>query len=222
MKESQGFISGDLNFLLLPGAPPFPGPTSVTYESLVHWLCGHDVSPAITDILGRCSELPNNGLFIAPHEPRILNKLAYPLRNAKGCYLLGNYLATIALCGYVAEMVATLLLELALPSEPSKNFDRLRQSQRIARLRSLRLLTKEDAQRFNLVSKIRNNYLHVWSEDHDHSRKDAASVFDLAVSLVVFGLGLSVSNSKLTLRPGLVEYLRQRGVFRPSDSDALG
>jgi len=220
MTEAQGYISCDLNFLLLPGAPPFPGPTSVTYESLVHWLCGHGVSPDLADILSRCSELPNNSLFIAPLEPRILNKLAYPLRNAKGCYLLGNYLATIALCGYVAEMVATLLLELALPSEPSKKFDRLPQSQRIARLRRLGRLTKEDARRFTLVSKMRNDYLHVWSEDHDQAHADAARVFDNAVSLVVFGLGLSVLNSKLALRPELVEYLRQRGVFRSSAPDA--
>ena len=51
--------------------------------------------------------------FAAPAEERILNKLVWPLRNAKASYMVGNYLGTIALCGMVSEMVAILLFDIS-------------------------------------------------------------------------------------------------------------
>jgi hypothetical protein len=44
-------------------------------------------------------------LVAVPAEQRILDKLAWPLRHAKASYMVGNYLAVIALYG-MAEMVA--------------------------------------------------------------------------------------------------------------------
>src|SRR5690349_11067494 len=48
-------------------------------------------------------------LFAPPDEATIMERLVWPLRHAKAAYVVGNYLATIALAGVVAEMTALLL-----------------------------------------------------------------------------------------------------------------
>lgn len=42
-------------------------------------------------------------LFAPPAQREILGKLIWPLRHAQNSYVLGNYLGTISLCGFVAE-----------------------------------------------------------------------------------------------------------------------
>ena len=41
----------------------------------------------------------------------VLKRIGFSLRGAKISYLLGNYLSTIALCGFVAEMTSILVYE---------------------------------------------------------------------------------------------------------------
>src|SRR5262245_11932797 len=64
--------------------------------------------------LGRYKEISGkiHLLPFVPGEPRILEKLVWPLRHAMGSYMTGNYLGTIAMCGMVTEMVAILIFEL--------------------------------------------------------------------------------------------------------------
>jgi len=44
-----------------------------------------------------------------------LEKVVWPLKSAKVCYCLGNYLACIAMAGLVGEMTAILTLEAKRP-----------------------------------------------------------------------------------------------------------
>lgn len=42
---------------------------------------------------------PSEGDFVFPNETTILENIVWPLRQAKACYVVENYLGTIALCG---------------------------------------------------------------------------------------------------------------------------
>jgi hypothetical protein len=63
-----------------------------------------------------------------------LDRLVWPLRHAKASYMVGNYLAVIALTGMVAEMVALLQWEVAeislncRPDDPGKREGIIRDS----------------------------------------------------------------------------------------------
>lgn len=46
---------------------------------------------------------------IVPHTKEIFERITKPLRSAKKYYCLGDYAATIALCGTVTEMLAILV-----------------------------------------------------------------------------------------------------------------
>lgn len=89
-------------------------------------------------------------LFAVPADPRILQKLVWPLRHAKVVFLVGNYLATISLTGIVAEMVAIFLFDVAVQSSKQElaeveaqaglfaaTFEKLSQDRRVKVLKTL-------------------------------------------------------------------------------------
>ena len=83
-----------------------------TPESVLRFLCPAEerFDFDIEKLLTRYRQISTETrIFFAPDEPRILDKLIWPLRNAKGAFMVGNYLGTITLSGLVAEMVAILL-----------------------------------------------------------------------------------------------------------------
>ncbi len=63
------------------------------------------------EILGKYIEVTPEelNLPIVPHSKEILERLLVPLKSAKKNYCLGDYSATIALCGIAGEMLAMLL-----------------------------------------------------------------------------------------------------------------
>ena len=105
-----------LSFPKLDGVPPaIPARDDATAEEVLEFLAGTEVANDIPAMVKRYREITAAAprLFAVPAEPRILEKLVWPLRQAKASYVVGNYLATIALCGMVSEMVAILLFETA-------------------------------------------------------------------------------------------------------------
>ena len=219
-----GKVTIDLNFMRLPG-PPIPGLPPLNHETTLRWLCGSNPSE-LEDILAREAELPN--VFAAPAEERILSRLAYPLRNAKGSYMLGNYLGTIALCGMVAEMVAILLWELAdvdISGQPmtakaeeqllGRRFEKLGQERRVKVLTGCGFLTDEAKRHFDTIRTTRSGHLHLWSKAAESLPDDARKCFTAATALVTFGLGLNIEQNKVVLRPQLLKYLQERGAYEP-------
>ena len=83
-------------------------------EAVLEFICIPGTGSDLKSLVERYREISTEKtrLFAAPYERRILDKLVWPLRNAKAAYMCGNYLSTIALCGMVAEMVAMLLFEI--------------------------------------------------------------------------------------------------------------
>ena len=213
---------------------PSPGePDSISAERIVSFLCPPgtlDDAQSLVERYKRISTGPT--LFAAPAEPRILEKLVWPLRHAKASYVVGNNLSVVALCGMVAEMVAMLLWKLAetklngraMTEEDEKallgsSFEKLSQDRRVRILKAYGIIASDVARNFDMIRLTRRQYLHLWSHDHGRLPEDAVKCFHAAIRLVIEAIGQDVNDGKLVLNPALVKYLERKGMFE-ADEDA--
>jgi hypothetical protein len=200
---------------------------SVTAEDVLQFLC-NPLNPldlqALTQRYKRIS-VEDPRLFAAPAEVRLLERLIWPLRQAKGSFMVGNFLGTISLCGMVGEMAAILIFDLAEVRVNSvvadearqkalfgSSFERLNQDRRVEVLRGNGLIDGRLKEAFDSIRTRRRRYLHLWSEDHAALEKDAIECFKAAVLIVVSALGFDVKDGKLIFRPQVFEYLKKHGV----------
>jgi hypothetical protein len=205
----------------------------VTAQSVLDFICTPGVGSDIESILSRYKtiSIERKRLLAAPNEQRILNKLIWPLRNAKAGYMCGNYLGVIALCGMVAEMVAIFLFEINIfqlnkrimsdndqKAVFGSNFEKLGQDRRINVLHTFGVIDDELRISFDTIRSIRRKYLHLWSQDHEKLPSDAVKCFEAAVLLVVSTIGQDLKDGKLLLNKGIIEYLEKK-LGRYSESD---
>jgi hypothetical protein len=169
-------------------------------------------------------------LFAPPAEGRILNQLIWPLRHAKACYVVGNYLATIALAGIVAEMTAILIHDLmdrlfnnrAMTPEDEaqiygRSFEELDQRRRIEVLRGYGALTAEAFEAFGRLRGTRKKHLHLAQlVDEKELSRDARAMFRDAVLVVAACIGQNMNDGKLVLTPQMMRYLERVGTVPPS------
>jgi hypothetical protein len=220
-----------------PTDPPSPSP-----EAFLDFLCPPGISCDPASLAMRYREIAQeeDRLFVVPAEPRILQKLIWPLRDAKAAYVIGNYLATIALGGMVAEMVATLLFDTAEASVNNRKmtasdqraifgreFEKLDQFRRIEVLYTYGIIDDTTKSAFDRIRTIRKKYLHLWSQDHADMPTDAVTVYHSALTIVVQAIGPDLREGGIVLKPGLVRYLEKAGVYKsaepkqsPGESDA--
>lgn len=205
-------------------------------DAIIGFLCPPGIPADLDSLVARYKEISTEPvrLFAAPAEPRILEKLVWPLRHAKGSYVVGNYLAVIALSGMVSEMVAILAWELGeatLGGHPMNasdqkalfgtTFERLGQERRVKVLAAYRMIDREAVGRFDTVREIRRKYLHVWSQDHDTLPRDSKACFHAAVALVTAIIGHDIKDGKMLLNPQLIKYLQKQGLCGPSEGDTV-
>ncbi|MGD0233390.1 MAG: hypothetical protein ABSC55_02515 [Syntrophorhabdales bacterium] len=198
-------------------------------EAFLDFICIPGIGSDSQSLIKRYREISTEKarLFAAPHEQRILDKLVWPLRNAKAAYMCGNYLETIALCGMVAEMVAMLLFEITefrLNNRPmsekdqasvfGRKFEKLGQDRRVQILAAYSIIDKDLVDAFEAIRTMRNRYLHLWSQDHEQLPLDAIKSFEAAVLLVVSAIGQNIKDGKLVLNPALVSYLERKGIYK--------
>ncbi len=210
------------------------GASQPKLESVIGFLCPPGIPADLDSLIARYKEISTEPvrLFAAPAEPRILEKLVWPLRNAKGSYVIGNYLAVIALSGMVAEMVAILAWDLGevtlgghLMSDDEQKalfgstFERLGQERRVKVLSTYRIIDEETVGRFDTVRVIRRKYLHIWSQDHDTLPTDSKACFHAAVALVTGIIGQDIKDGKIMLNPRLIKYLEKHGVCEPVEDE---
>ncbi|MBI2536544.1 MAG: hypothetical protein HYW06_06195 [Gemmatimonadetes bacterium] len=71
----------------------------VTADTVLAFACPPGTPSDVQSVTARYREISNEAvrLFIVPAEQRLIERLVWPLRSAKAAYMLGNYLATIAL-----------------------------------------------------------------------------------------------------------------------------
>jgi hypothetical protein len=197
-------------------------------EQILKFLCEPDTPRAVGDFVGRYRQISQDApkLFAAPAEARLLERLVWPLRHAKGSFMLGNYLGTISLCGMVGEMAAILVFDLSraqlnerpmdVPAQKAlfgSSFERLGQERRIEVLQAYGMTDEATAAHLTTIRTKRRRYLHLWSEDHARLEADAVACFRAAVSVVISALGIRVGeHGHLVLKQGILEYLEQHGV----------
>lgn len=223
----QGYIN-PLQFLEVDGPWHSMSKTEPTLENVLTFLCSPNTPSDLKAIIDRYREISieNPRLSIAPDEKSILTKLIWPLRYAKASYAIGNYLGTIALCGMVAEMITILTFDTTNFNINGKEmnesdqsslfgskFERLNQKRRVQVLKVYNLITYEESNLFDTIREIRNKYLHLWSQAHGELPKDAIKCFTSAIKIVVAGLGLSVTDGKVNLKPSIIKYMREHKMF---------
>lgn len=149
-------------------APSADPSRPVSSEAILEFLCVPGIGHSTWEIVDRYRrvsvETPR--LFAAPAEERLLDRLVWPLRQAKGSYMVGNCLGTISLCGLVAEMSAILFFDLeqvrlgdaALSVEQQaqafrgRTFEQLGQEARVAELKAQRLIDDRTKTAFDVIN----------------------------------------------------------------------
>ena len=205
----------------------------LTSESILQYLCPEGTPWQPEQIAERYRQVTEQSgrLIAAPAEPRILERLVWPLRHAKGCYMLANYVGTIALAGMVSEMVVMLIFELGdvkLNSQPidkkgqaalyGSEFEKLGQERRIKILAAHRLIDDPTAKDLNEIRFTRRRYLHLWSEEHSDLPEDASRCYGAALLLVVRLLNPQIIDGRVSINPSLMRYLQQRGIVSSEES----
>ncbi len=205
-----------------PWAKFFDSP--VTLENVLEYLCTPGIPSDIDAIICRYKEISVESprIFAAPVDERILSKLIWPLKHAKGSYALGNYIGSIALCGMVSEMVAIMLFDLhsfrinkqemdesIQQSIFGSKFEKLGQDRRVSILKTYGLISDEQKKIYDKVRNIRRKYLHFWSQSDAKIESDAVDCFTSTVKIVIDGLGLSIEDGKLILRPAIIRRLEE-------------
>jgi hypothetical protein len=204
----------------------------VDLNSILRFLSSLETDCTLNALVSRYREISieKERLFAVPGENQIMNKLVWPLRHAKGSYMLGNYLGTIALSGLAAEMLAMLIFEsfkIALKEKPfaeagqkvtsEKEFERWGQEKRIKKLLEYKLITKDMKQKFDNIREKRNKYLHLWSQADKSQPRDAISAYKSAVSLVATTIVHDVKDGIIYLNPLIAKYLQRSGVYISKD-----
>ena len=147
---------------------------------------------------------------IVPHTKEIFERLLRPLKSAKKNYCLGEYPATIALCGVVGEMLAILLWiinDVRLKGQPitekeeaglfGKCFEKLGQDQRLKILRTFGHINEQQYNSFDLIRRSRRPYLHLWTTNLTNEKEEALDIFKKTFQLFkeVTGIGLADAGS---------------------------
>jgi hypothetical protein len=216
------FLEVDEPWVAVKGASP-------KYEDILGFLCAPEIQSDIDSLVNRYKEISKEPkrLFAAPLEQNILTKLIWPLRYAKGCYMLGNYLGTISLCGMVAEMTAILIFEISSISINGRplderlqkgifgsSFEKLGQERRVEILLSYNLINDEMKSHFDVIRKIRRQYLHLYSKDYTSLAPDAVKAFNASVAIVVEVIGQDIKEGKIILKPAMQTYLLKKGILK--------
>jgi len=197
---------------------------SVTAKNILNYLCAPGIKSDVKSVIERYKQISTEEqrLLAPPVEPKLLEKLVWPLRYAKADYAIGNYIGTISLCGVTAEMLAILLFEISdirhnnKPVTKSRQkqmfgreFEKLGQERRVEVLCAYEVIDDSHTRAFDTIREIRRRYLHFWSETNLDVSKDAVKAFESAVSLVVQVIGQDVKDGKLYLNPTLLQYLQR-------------
>lgn len=165
--------------------------------------------------------LPISGtLYVIPLDKRLEEKLIVPLRQAYASFLLGNYLGTLGLCGMIGEMLAIFKFDISSLEIEGRimslddqralfgnNFERLGQERRIEVLHVYGVIKDDYARLLEKIRKIRNNYLHFWSRDHDQIENDAYQVLVATIEGIKKTFPQEFEDGKVLIGDEIVQYL---------------
>ena len=217
MKANAALIN-PLSFIAVDYPSPDGSTNKPTLEEVMGFLCPPETPSDIDSLVKRYRKISQvQPRLLFPDHPRTPEKIVWPLRQAIASYMVGNYLAVIALCGMVAEMVAIRLwnhedLAVDEKKEFGRKFHDLLHSEKIKILFRHKIITKENKHFFDDVRDTRNKYLHKWSKDHRRLPRDAIRVYRKTVRLVEISLGAQGFQDGAARLPGrLLRYLKKHG-----------
>lgn len=176
-----------------------------------------------SEVLERYTKISKDTyILFVPHSKKIKNKLLNPLRIAKKSYCLGDYLATIASCGMVAEMLALFLWNFSITKlndqeinlEMEENFfgskfENLGQERRLKILKEFGHINEDLFQQLNEIRGIRKNYLHFWSKEIPNEENDAFEVIKKIFKSFEEVMGLRLLSGKLSISRTLKRFYDQ-------------
>ena len=179
------------------------------------------------EILERYVEATEIHMSIVPHTKAIFQRLLKPLRSAKKCYCLGDYAATIALCGTVGEMLAILLWKInditfkgkPITEQDEKgifggSFENLGQDKRLRVLKTFGHINETQYKSFDDVRKKRKPYLHLWTADLRNEQDDALDVLKKSFQLFneVAGIDLADARTLKKVDHRLMKFLEEHEI----------
>lgn len=194
-----------------------------------------DIKNLSREVLDRYSELSSLDTYhpIIPHTESLISRLFGPLKSAKRCYCLGEYMAAMELSAHVAEMLALLVWEMSPVTYNGQGiedtferdvlgskFERLGQERRLGVLKGLGLLTEEHFEMFSFLKNTRRKYFHLWSGDFSNLQTDARECYFKAMELIKKILQISISGKQsgaVSMNPLLLKYMQAHGETINSD-----
>ncbi|WP_291163182.1 hypothetical protein [Gemmatimonas sp. UBA7669] len=204
----------------------------VSAEAVLRFATGIDVVSDLDSTIARYREISPEPmqLSFAPLDRRVDQKLISPLRAAKAAYMLGTPMATVALSGAVAEMVAVLIWEMAEVTVNGESittdlelalfgyaFEKLGQERRVSVLKAYGLIPHEAVDDFTQIRLLRKKYLHLWSQDYGSLTVDAVSCYHAAVRLAVRAIGQIGDGGMIALTGAMLRYLERAGHLEDTD-----
>ena len=198
---------------------------NVDLETVLGFLCWPGSDHSIDDVKSRYDYINriSNKLKFAPVEENLLEKVIWPLRQAKACFVLSNNIGTISICGFIAEMIVILLFNIsaihvdnkAISLEDQKNmfgdsFENLGQARRINVLYGFKLLDEKKRGILLEIKRIRNKYMHFLSQKNANLKKDAKRIFEKTEEIVTLIIGQEIKNGNFVLNPNLLRYIDER------------
>lgn len=185
-----------------------------------------DLPPAVLsrEILERYVEATTEEThaLIVPHTKDIFERLLKPLKSAKKNYCLGEYSATIALCGIAGEMMAILLWKIndvrlkGLPVTEQeevglfgRSFENLGQEHRLKILKTFKFINEGQYKNFHLIKEGRRPYLHLWTANFEHEKEEVLNILKKTFQLFkeITGIGLATPGS-ITVNPLLLKLFK--------------
>ena len=233
MSKDNIFVA-EINPLIFPEAEdriPWNKSGQLNAESVLRYICSNRAIPEMQNIQNSYKHIAEKATraFMFPAEYSILWKIVYPLKNAIGSYIVGNFLETIALCGTVAEMLAIFRFQIAeisidgiktINENDLKNslekFEKEGQAVRTKKLLKFGLISSDVKEKFDQVRNTRREYLHFITKSNLNIAPDAKIAFDNTLDIVLYILGLSVNNGKMILHQDVIDYLDKKGLIEKS------
>lgn len=214
-------------FTFLPADKRYKTDNLITEKDILQYITGYTMIPETSNFVKNYKTIAERipEVFAIPAETQINTKLVQPLRHAIGSFMIGNYLDTISMCGFVAEMMSVFLKEtseITISNKPiseveknlfGREFEKLGQDRRIQILKSFEIIDNEIFIKFNEIRLMRAKYLHRFSEDHQQIAPDAKEIFLNTLSVLITIFGQQIKDGKIYYNPNVVKYLKRKGLL---------
>ena len=200
----------------------------ISEKDILQYLTGYTMIPEIKNFIKNFEAIHENipKAFAIPMEAQINTKLIQPLRHAAGSFMLGNYLDTIAMCGFVTEMITNFLYEISdikineqkISSVEKqlfgRNYEKLGQDRRLQILKGFSIIDDTTHEKFEKTRQLRAKYLHGFSKDHKQIAPEAKEIFNSTLDLLILIFGQHIKDGKIYYNPNIIKYLKEKGILK--------